>query len=49
LYFSEDTFDRVSEAVLFDAVAVFFTAETTDQIVRVVDEKQRVLDIVFLS
>ena len=48
-YFSKYTFDRISEAVLFDAVAVVFATETTDQIVCVIDEKQSVLDIVFLS
>lgn len=35
--------------MLFDAVAVVFAAETTDQIVCVIDKKQSVLDIVFLS
>jgi hypothetical protein len=35
--------------VLFDAVAVVFAAEPTDQIVCVIDEKQLVFDIVFLS
>jgi hypothetical protein len=35
--------------VLFDAVAVVFAAKPTDQIVCVIDEKQRVFDIVFLS
>jgi hypothetical protein len=49
LYFSKDTFDGISEAVLFDAVAVVFAAEPTDQIVCVIDEKQRVFDVVFLS
>jgi hypothetical protein len=34
--------------VLFDAVAVVFAAESTDQIVCVINEKQRVFDIVFL-
>jgi hypothetical protein len=48
-YFSKDTFDGVSEAVLFDAVAVVFAAEPTDQIVVAIDEKQRVFDIVFPS
>jgi len=43
------TFNRVSKAVLFDAVAVVFAAEPTDQIVGVIDEKQCVFDIVFLS
>jgi hypothetical protein len=35
--------------MLFNAVAVVFAAETTNQIVCVIDEKQRVSDIVFLS
>jgi hypothetical protein len=37
----------ISEAVLSDAVAVAFTAGFTDQIVCVIDEKQRVFDVVF--
>ena len=45
-YFSKDTFNRISEAVLFDAVAVVFAAEPTDQIVCVIDEKDRVIYIV---
>ena len=49
MYFSKDTFDRISEPVLFDAVTVVFAAETTDQIVCVIDEKQSIFDIVFLS
>jgi uncharacterized protein (DUF433 family) len=48
-YFSKDTFNRISETVLFDAVAVVFAAETTDQIVCVIDEKQSIFDVVFLS
>jgi hypothetical protein len=35
--------------VLFDAVAVVFAAEATDQIVCVIDEKQSIFDIMFLS
>jgi len=48
-YIANDTFDRISKAVLFGAVAVVFAAESTDQIVCVADEKQRVFDIVFLG
>jgi hypothetical protein len=35
--------------VLFDAVAVVFSAETTEQIVCVIDQKQIVFNVVFLS
>jgi len=34
---------------LFDAVAVVFAAESTDQIVGVIDEKHGVFDVVFLG
>jgi len=39
-YFSKDTFNRISETVLFDAMAVVFAAEIADQIVCVIDENE---------
>jgi len=48
-YFPKYTFDGVSEAVVFDAVAVAFAAKSTDRIGGVIDEKHGVEDAVFLS
>ena len=48
-YFSKNTFDCVSKAMLLDAITEALAMETADQIGGVVDEKYGVRDVVFLG
>ena len=49
MYLAENTFDLGSLAVTLDAMAVALSAEATDEIVGIIDEKHGVGDVVFLG
>jgi len=49
LYLAKNTFDLGSLAVTLDAMAVAFSAEATDEIVGIIDEKHGVGDVAFLG